>query len=232
MRDVIKSNKELIYKIAALIDHTLVKANATYKDIIRICKEAKKYKFASVCVNPIYVSLCKKILRNTNVKVCSVVGFPLGATTTAIKVDEAKEAVKNGADEIDMVINIGALKSGDYKLVLDDIKSVREITRGKILKVIIETAYLTKKEKVKVCKLAEQAGVDFVKTSTGFGPSGATAEDVRLIKSVVGARIGVKAAGGIRTLEDVIKMLNAGATRIGTSASVSIVKDKQGKTQY
>jgi deoxyribose-phosphate aldolase len=232
MRDVIKSNKELIYKIAALIDHTLVKANATYKDIIRICKEAKKYKFASVCVNPIYVSLCKKILRNTNVKVCSVVGFPLGATTTAIKVDEAKEAVKNGADEIDMVINIGALKSGDYKLVLDDIKSVREITRGKILKVIIETAYLTKKEKVKVCKLAEQAGVDFVKTSTGFGPTGATAEDVRLIKSVVGARIGVKAAGRIRTLEDVIKMLNAGATRIGTSASVSIVKDKQGKTQY
>jgi deoxyribose-phosphate aldolase len=224
MRDVIKSNKELIYKIAALIDHTLVKANATYKDIIRICKEAKKYKFASVCVNPIYVSLCKKILRNTNVKVCSVVGFPLGATTTAIKVDEAKEAVKNGADEIDMVINIGALKSGDYKLVLDDIKSVREITRGKILKVIIETAYLTKKEKVKVCKLAEQAGVDFVKTSTGFGPSGATAEDVRLIKSVVGTRIGVKAAGGIRTLEDVIKMLNAGATRIGTSASVNILK--------
>jgi deoxyribose-phosphate aldolase len=224
MRDVIKSNKELIYKIAALIDHTLVKANATYKDIIRICKEAKKYKFASVCVNPIYVSLCKKILRNTNVKVCSVVGFPLGATTTAIKVDEAKEAVKNGADEIDMVINIGALKSGDYKLVLDDIKSVREITRGKILKVIIETAYLTKKEKVKVCKLAEQAGVDFVKTSTGFGPTGATAEDVRLIKSVVGARIGVKAAGGIRTLEDVIKMLNAGATRIGTSASVNILK--------
>jgi deoxyribose-phosphate aldolase len=224
--------KEVGKEIAPLIDHTLLKANATQEEIVKLCEEARKYGFASVCVNPAYVSLCKQLLKGTNVKVCTVVGFPLGATTPTVKAIEAKEAVANGADEVDMVINIGALKSGNYQLVLDDIKAVREATRGKILKVIIETAYLTKEEKIKACELAKQAGADFVKTSTGFGPSGATAEDVALMKSVVGPKIGVKASGGIRTLEDAVKMVKAGATRIGASASVAIVKGEQAKTQY
>jgi deoxyribose-phosphate aldolase len=216
--------KNITKEIASLIDHTLLKANATEEEIIKLCEEAKEYGFASVCVNPVYVNLCKQLLKGTNVKVCTVVGFPLGATTSNVKAFEAKEAVANGADEIDMVINIGALKSGEYQLVLNDIKAVREATRGKILKVIIETAYLTKEEKIKACELAKQAGADFVKTSTGFAPTGATVEDVALIKSVVGPKIGVKASGGIRTLEDALKMVKAGATRIGTSASVAIVK--------
>jgi len=224
--------KNITKEIASLIDHTLLKANATEEEIIKLCEEAKEYGFASVCVNPVYVSLCKQLLKGTNIKVCTVVGFPLGATTSNVKAFEAKEAIANGADEIDMVINIGALKSGNYQLVLDDIKAVREATRGKILKVIIETAYLTKEEKIKACELAKQAEADFVKTSTGFAPTGATVEDVALMKSVVGPKIGVKASGGIRTLEDALKMVKAGATRIGTSASVSIVKDKQAKTQY
>ncbi len=223
---------KFIEKIASLIEHTLLRANATQEEIVKLCEEAKKYGFASVCVNPIYVSLCKQLLKGTDVKVCTVIGFPLGATTTTVKVIEAKEAIANGADEVDMVINIGALKSGNYQLVLDDIKAVREATRGKILKVIIETAYLTKEEKIKACELAKQAGADFVKTSTGFAPTGATVEDVALMKSVVGPTIGVKASGGIRTLEDAIKMVKAGATRIGTSTSLAIVKEGQAKTEY
>jgi deoxyribose-phosphate aldolase len=224
--------KNITKEIASLIDHTLLKANATKEEIVKLCEEAKEYGFASVCVNPVYVNLCKQLLKGTNVKVCTVVGFPLGATTSNVKAFEAKEAVANGADEIDMVINIGALKSGNYQLVLDDIKAVREATRGKILKVIIETAYLTKEEKIKACELAKQAGADFVKASTGFAPAGATVEDIALMKSVVGLKIGVKASGGIRTLEDALKMVKAGATRIGTSASVAIVKGEQAKTQY
>lgn len=224
--------KEIGKEIAPLIDHTLLKPNATEQEIIKLCEEAKKYGFASVCVNPAYVSLCKQLLKDTNVKVCTVVGFPLGATTPTVKAIEAKEAIANGADEVDMVINIGALKSGNYQLVLDDIKAVREATRGKILKVIIETAYLTREEKIKACELAKEAGADFVKTSTGFGPSGATVEDVMLMKSVVGPKMGVKASGGIRTLEDALKMVKAGATRIGASASVAIVRGEQAKTQY
>lgn len=224
--------KDVKKEIAKLIDHTLLKPNATQEEIVKLCEEAKKYNFASVCVNPAYVSLCKQLLKDTNVKVCTVIGFPLGATTPTVKAIEAKEAIANGADEVDMVINIGALKSGNYQLVLDDIKAVREATRGKILKVIIETAYLTREEKIKACELAKEAGADFVKTSTGFGPSGATVEDVALMKSVVGPKIGVKASGGIRTLEDALKMVKAGATRIGASASVAIVRGEQGKTQY
>ncbi len=224
--------KDVSKNIASLIDHTLLKANATQEEIVKLCEEAKKYGFASVCVNPVYVSLCKQLLKGTNVKVCTVIGFPLGATTPTVKAIEAKEAIANGADEVDMVINIGALKSGNYQLVLDDIKAVREATRGKILKVIIETAYLTREEKIKACELAKEAGADFVKTSTGFGPSGATVEDVMLMRQVVGPKLGVKASGGIRTLEDAKKMVEAGATRIGASASVAIVHGKSGRTAY
>ena len=220
-------------KFAPLIDHTLLKANATQEEIGKLCEEAKKFGFASVCVNPAYVSLCSQLLRGSGVKVCTVIGFPLGATTPTVKALEARDAIANGADEIDMVINIGALKSGNYQLVLDDIKAVREATRGKILKVILETAYLSREEKIKACELAKQAGADFVKTSTGFGPSGATVEDVRLMREVVGPAMGVKASGGIRSTEDAQKMVAAGATRIGASASVAIVTGQSaGKGKY
>ena len=224
--------KEVGKEIAPLIDHTLLKANATQEEIVKLCEEAKKHGFASVCVNPAYVSLCKQLLGNSQVKVCTVIGFPLGATTPTVKAIETKEAIANGADEVDMVINIGALKSGNYQLVFDDIKAVREASRGKILKVIIETAYLTKEEKIKACELSKEAGADFVKTSTGFGPSGATVEDIVLMRNVVGQKLGVKASGGIRSLDDALKMVKAGATRIGASASVAIVKGEIGKGKY
>jgi deoxyribose-phosphate aldolase len=217
-------------KLAKYIDHTLLKANATQEEIGKLCEEARKYMFASVCVNPAYVQLCAQILRSSGVRVCTVVGFPLGATTPTVKAIETRDAVANGADEIDMVINVGALKSGNYQMVLDDIKAVREACRGKIQKVIIETAYLTREEKIKACLLSKEAGADFVKTSTGFGPSGATVEDIRLMRETVGPSMGVKAAGGIRTTEDAKKMVEAGATRIGASASISIVTEK-GKTE-
>ncbi|MFN3966211.1 MAG: deoxyribose-phosphate aldolase [Endomicrobiia bacterium] len=215
-----------------MIDHTLLKANATQEEIGKLCEEAKKYGFASVCVNPAYVSLCSQLLKATAIKVCTVVGFPLGATTPTVKAIEARDAIANGADEIDMVINIGALKSGNYQLVLDDIKAVRDATRGKILKVILETAYLTKEEKIKACLLAKEAGADFVKTSTGFGPSGATVEDIILMRETVGKTMGIKASGGIRTAEDAEKMIKAGATRIGASASVAIVTGKKSQEKY
>ncbi len=212
-------NKE----IASMIDHTLLKANATQEQIGKLCEEAKKYNFASVCVNPAYVALAHDLLKGSPVKVTTVIGFPLGATTSTAKAIETRDAIAAGADEIDMVINVGALKSGNYQLVLDDIKAVREASQGHILKVIIETALLTDEEKVKACELAKQAGADFVKTSTGFSTGGATVEDVKLMKSVVGPSMGVKASGGIRTLEDAEAMKKAGATRIGASASVKIV---------
>lgn len=219
--------------LASYIDHTLLAANATQEKIGKLCEEAIKNKFVSVCVNPAYVPLCAQLLKGTGVKVCTVIGFPLGATTPTVKAIEARDAIANGADEIDMVINIGALKSGNTQLVLDDIKAVREATRGKILKVILETAYLTKEEKIKACQLSKEAGADFVKTSTGFGPSGATVEDVKLMREVVGPTMGVKASGGIRTAEDAAKMIAAGATRIGASASVAIVTGKDpGKGKY
>jgi deoxyribose-phosphate aldolase len=218
--------------IASLIDHTLLKPTTTKQDIVKLCEEAKKYGFFAVCVNPMYVSFCKSLLRDTSVKVCTVIGFPLGATTTAVKVFESKEAIDNGADEIDMVINVSALRSKDYNYVLEDISSVREVTKGKILKVIIETAYLNEEEKIKACELAKEAKADFVKTSTGFAPTGATVEDVSLMRKIVGLDMGVKASGGIRTIEDVLKMIKAGANRIGTSSSVEIIEGKEGSSKY
>ena len=212
--------------IAALIDHTLLKPEATREDIRRLCAEARRYGFASVCINPYWVSLAAAELKGSPVKVCTVVGFPLGANLTAVKVAEAEAALRDGAQELDMVINIGALRSGDQEAVLADIRAVAEAAHrgGAILKTILETALLDDNQKVIACTLARLAGADFVKTSTGFGPSGATAEDVALMRLTVGERLGVKAAGGIRSLEDLRKMVAAGATRIGASASVKIVE--------
>ncbi|MEF3280973.1 MAG: deoxyribose-phosphate aldolase [Elusimicrobiota bacterium] len=213
-------------QLAGIIDHTLLKANATEQEIVKLCQEARQYGFASVCVNPVYVSLASKLLKGSKVKVCTVIGFPLGSTTHIVKAIEARDGIANGADEIDMVINIGALKSGNDTLVLEDIKAVREATYGKILKVIIETAYLTRDEKIKACKLAKLAKADFVKTSTGFAPAGATVEDVKLMREVVGPEMGVKASGGIRDAKTAYEMIKAGATRLGTSASVAIITAK------
>lgn len=211
--------------VAAMIDHTLLKPDATRDQIVKLCEEAKQYGFASVCVNPANVSLAASLLKGTPVKVCTVIGFPLGATTPTAKAIETRDAIANGATEVDMVINVGALKSGDYDLVKRDIEAVVDAARGKALvKVILETALLTDEEKVKACLLAKMAGADFVKTSTGFGPGGATVEDVRLMRKVVGSDMGVKASGGIRNLESARKMIEAGASRIGASASVAIVK--------
>ncbi|NLG79708.1 MAG: deoxyribose-phosphate aldolase [Firmicutes bacterium] len=211
--------------LAAIIDHTLLKPEATKDQIVKLCEEAMEFGFASVCVNPTYVSLAASVLKDTPVKVCTVVGFPLGASTPLVKAVEARDAIAAGAREIDMVINVGALKSGDDDLVGWDIRAVVEAARGRALvKVILETALLTNDEKVKACLIAKAEGADFVKTSTGFGPGGATVEDVRLMRKVVGADMGVKAAGGIRTLETALAMVEAGASRIGASASVAIVK--------
>jgi len=218
--------------IASIIDHTLLKANITKHDIIKLCEEAKKYKFAAVCVNPYYVWLAKENLKKTNVKVATVIGFPLGSTTKVAKLMETRDVIAQGADEIDMVINISALKSGDEFYVLDEIKILREATYGKILKVIIETAYLSRDEKIKACKIAKEAKADFVKTSTGFAPQGATVEDVKLMRSVVGSKMGVKASGGVKDLKTAIDMIKAGATRIGTSSGVAIIKGKSGKGLY
>ncbi|WP_297510731.1 deoxyribose-phosphate aldolase [Thermococcus sp.] len=214
--------------IAKYIDHTNLKPYATKDDIIRLCDEAIKYGFYAVCVNPYRVKLAKEYLheRKADVKVASVIGFPLGATPTEVKVFEAKKALEDGADELDMVINIGALKDGDYDYVEKDIEEVVKVAheKGAKVKVIIETCYLTEEEKVKACELAKEAGADFVKTSTGFGTGGATVEDVRLMRKVVGPDMGVKAAGGIRTYEQALAMIKAGANRIGTSSGVRIVE--------
>jgi deoxyribose-phosphate aldolase len=212
--------------IAHLIDHTLLKPEASRDEIRKICLEALKFHFASVCVNPWNVSQAAEILRGSEVRVCTVVGFPLGATLPQVKVFEAEEAIKLGAQEIDMVINIGALKSGQNDAVEADIRGVVEASHrgGAICKVILETALLSTEEKVRGSLAAKNAGADFVKTSTGFSTGGATAEDVRLMRAVVGGEIGIKAAGGVRSLEDVQKMVEAGATRIGASASVKILE--------
>lgn len=211
--------------LAAIIDHTLLKPDATKDQIARICEEAREFGFASVCINPTYVSFAAGLLEGTPVKVCTVVGFPLGASRSLVKAIETRDAIAAGAGEIDMVINIGALKSADDEIVERDIRAVVDAARGKALvKVILETALLTDAEKVKACLIAKASGADFVKTSTGFGPGGATVEDVRLMRSVVGSDMGVKASGGIRTLETARKMVEAGASRIGASASVSIIK--------
>ncbi|MEK7747201.1 MAG: deoxyribose-phosphate aldolase, partial [Elusimicrobiota bacterium] len=183
------------------------------------------YCFASVCVNPSYVAFCGRLLQGSSVKVCTVVGFPLGSTTPTVKAIEARDAIANGAQEIDMVINVGALKSGNDAFVREDIRAVREATRGRVLKVILETSMLTDAEKVRACRMAKEVGADFVKTSTGFGGGGATVEDIRLMRETVGPLMGVKASGGIRDCATAQAMISAGATRLGTSASVAIVTD-------
>jgi len=217
-------NKNIPPNLASYIDHTLLKPEAPESKVIELCEEARKYKFASVCVNPSHVPLCAKLLNGTVVKVCTVIGFPLGATTTETKAFEAKQAIANGADEIDMVINVGALKSKDFAKVEEDIRAVKIACGKNTLKVILETALLTREEKIKACELSKKAGADFVKTSTGFVSGGATEEDIALMRAVVGPDMGVKASGAVRDTETAVKMINAGATRIGASASVSIVK--------
>lgn len=211
------------------IDHTILKPDATKEDVIKICEEAKKYKFASVCVNQYYTKLVCKQLKDSHVKVCTVVGFPLGSVTSEVKAFETNLAVEDGADEIDMVINIGALKDKKYDYVEKDILAVVEASKEKKVKVIIETCLLTNEEKKIVCELAVKAGADFVKTSTGFSKGGATIEDVAIMKEVVGNNAKVKASGGIRDKEKAISMINAGADRLGTSSGVNIVEGTENK---
>ncbi|WP_332692859.1 deoxyribose-phosphate aldolase [Halalkalibacter lacteus] len=219
--------------IANIIDHTLLKGSATEKDIIKLAAEAKAYQFASVCVNPTWVSAAYEVLKETNVKVCTVIGFPLGASTSKVKRFETEDAIENGATEIDMVINIGALKNKDNELVKKDIEAVvRAAGERALVKVIFETCLLTEEEKIRACQLAVQAGADYVKTSTGFSTGGATVEDIKLMREIVGPSIGVKASGGIRNIEDVQMMVKAGATRIGASSGVSIVKGETSSTSY
>ena len=211
-------------KLAKVIDHTMLKPEATMMEIIKLCEEAKEYKFASVCVNPSRVSLAKEILAGTDVKVCTVIGFPLGATSINSKRFEADEAIKDGAQEVDMVINIGKLKDRDLDYVLEDIKAIVGVSKDRALtKVIIETCLLTDEEKVIACSLANEAGADFVKTSTGFSTGGATKEDIILMRETVPKKMEIKASGGIRTKEKAEEMIKNGATRIGASASVSMM---------
>lgn len=219
--------------IAAMIDHTLLKADATRQEIETLCSEAKEYNFFSVCVNPTWVSAASELLKGSGVKVCTVIGFPLGATTSETKAFETKNAIELGADEVDMVINIGDLKNQQDVRVENDIRAVVEAAKGKALtKVIIETSLLTKEEKIRACELAVKAGADYVKTSTGFSTGGATAEDVTLMRNVVGPNIGVKASGGVRSTEDAEKMIQAGATRIGASSGVAILKGLEVTSTY
>ncbi len=212
--------------IASVIDHTLLRADATRDEILKLCEEARAFGFASVCVNSYWVPVVSSALAGSGVKTCTVVGFPLGASSTEAKVAEARAALWAGAQEIDMVQNVGALRSGDSETVRSDIQAVVEATHaaGGIVKVILETALLDHGQKIEACHLAQEAGADFVKTSTGFGPAGATVQDVQLMRSVVGPQMGVKASGGIRTREDLDRMVAAGATRIGASASVKIIQ--------
>jgi deoxyribose-phosphate aldolase len=213
-------------EVASVIDHTILKANASSEDIRNLCLEAKEHGFASVCVNPSYVPLCVKMLDGTDVKVCTVIGFPLGANETSVKRFEAEQAVNSGAQEVDMVINIGKLKDSDYNYIYRDIEEVVEAAKlgNALTKVIIETCYLTDEEKIKACVLSAKAGADFVKTSTGFGPSGATAADVALMKYISGTKMKVKASGGIRNREDAEIMMSVGADRLGTSSGIKILK--------
>ncbi|MCR8965013.1 deoxyribose-phosphate aldolase [Brevibacillus halotolerans] len=220
--------------VAKYIDHTALKPDTTRDMIVGLCEEAKEYRFASVCVNPTWVSLCAELLKEApEVKVCTVIGFPLGVNTPELKAYETTNAIENGATEVDMVINVGALKDKNDQLVEQDIRAVVEAAKGKALvKVIIETCLLTEEEKVRACKLSVKAGADFVKTSTGFSTGGATVEDIVLMRKTVGPELGVKASGGIRSYADVEKMLQAGACRIGASAGVSIVKGEVSNSQY
>jgi len=225
---------KMTQNVVRMIDHTLLKADATRQEIVKIVEEAKEYLFASVCVNPTWVSTAAELLADTKeVKVCTVIGFPLGASTPETKAFETINAIENGANEIDMVINIAALKDQQDELVEKDIRAVVEAAKGKALvKVIIETCLLTNEEKVRACELSVKAGADFVKTSTGFSTGGATVEDIRLMRQTVGPEIGVKASGGVRSREDALAMVEAGATRIGASSGVSIAKGELSNNNY
>lgn len=214
-------------KMNKYFDHTLLAANATRNEIEQLCKEAKEYDFMSVCVNPYFVPLAKKELAGSDVKVCTVIGFPLGQMSTKAKVFEANDAVKMGADEVDMVINVSALKDQDYDYVRNEIHEIKKACEGKLLKVILECCYLSKEEIKKASELAKEAGADFVKTSTGFGKGGAKAEDVKIMRETVGSDMGVKAAGGIHTLADFKAMVDAGANRIGCSHSIQIMEESK-----
>ena len=219
--------------VAGMIDHTLLKQDASEEQIRKLCQEAKEYHFCSVCVNPSYVPLCYEELRGSGVKVCTVIGFPLGATTTKSKIFEANEAIENGANEVDMVVNVGKIKSGNWQYVKKDIADLVTAVHGRaVVKVIIETCLLTGEGIIQVCRVAKEAGADFVKTSTGFSTGGATAEDVALMRRTVGPDMGVKASGGVRGPEDARKMIEAGANRLGTSAGVAIAKGETGKSSY
>ena len=209
--------------VAGIIDHTLLKPQSTKAQIETLCAEAKEYSFASVCVNPCWVSLSAELLKGSSVNVCTVIGFPLGACTSAAKAFETKDAIANGATEVDMVVNIGAIKSEMWDLVKEDIAAVVEAANGTLVKVIIEACLLTDEEKVKVCQLAKEAGADFVKTSTGFSTGGATPEDVAIMRGAVGPEMGVKASGGIHNAKEAIACINAGATRLGVSAGIVVV---------
>lgn len=221
MKDLVESPE----KIAKIIDHTNLKVDATVEDIEKLCNEAKSYGFASVCVNPTNVELCAELLKESDVNVCTVISFPLGASTSKIKFFETKDAVQHGADEIDMVMNIGALKSGHEDAVKADIEGVITAAEGHIVKVIIETALLTDKEKIKASKIVKDTGANFIKTSTGFGHPGAAVEDINLIRKTIGLYVDIKASGNINHIKTVFDMVKAGATRIGTSSSVKIMEE-------
>lgn len=217
---------------ASYIDHTLLKPEATKEQIVTLCAEAKQYGFASVCVNPTWIETAVSELAGAVSKVCTVIGFPLGASTSEVKAFETKNAIAKGAGEIDMVLNIGALKGADYEAVLHDIKAVVDAANGTLVKVIIETCLLTEAEKIKACELAVEAGANYVKTSTGFSTGGATPTDVTLMRKTVGSELGVKASGGVRSLEDLKAMIEAGATRIGASSGVKIMQGLAAESDY
>jgi len=228
------SNELTSAQLAKYIDHTLLKQDAAISQIETLCAEAAKYHFASVCVNATYAAICSKLLKDTGVKVCCVVGFPLGATLSSVKAYEAEQVIADGASEVDMVLNVGAMKSSNFTLVKNDVSAVVKAAHAgnALVKVIIETCLLTDEEKVKACQICKEAGADFVKTSTGFSTAGATIEDVTLMRKTVGPDMGVKAAGGVRSRDDVLAMIKAGATRIGTSGGVKIMEGAEIKSGY
>ena len=234
-QSIVKTDNEIAVKnLSGMIDHTLLKPDATTSEIKQLCEEAIQYRFASVCVNPSYVEYCFNLIKSSTVKVCTVIGFPLGATTTQSKIFEAEEAVKNGAEELDMVINIGKLKDKDCEYVFNDIKVIADLSKKHLCtsKVIIETCLLSDEEKIITCLLSKAAGANFVKTSTGFSKGGATVHDVTLMKFVVGDKLQVKASGGVRSYEDAVAMVNAGATRLGASAGVKIIAGQKSESSY
>ncbi|HPB34299.1 MAG TPA: deoxyribose-phosphate aldolase [Caldisericia bacterium] len=211
--------------LARLIDHTLLKSETKIEDIKKLCEEAIKYQFYSVCINPCYVKTAKEFLKNSDIKICTVISFPLGASTIKTKIYEATEAIENGADEIDMVMNIGMFKSNKYEYIYEEISSIKKAIEYRILKVIIETSILSEEEKIKASEIIKKSGANFVKTSTGFSQGGATKEDVLLIRKSVGDNFGIKASGGIKTYQQAVELINAGATRIGSSSSVKIMEE-------